>query len=538
MLRENVNKLTDTIAGGKYTITINKKKLEGVEPVVILGPNGSGKTTLAVELANTNDCEYITAHRNISLSNKINLEDHGRKTDINQITVKQKTEPWNMANDFNLIARIFKQEENDVAVKFFRDHKLNPNIQQPKLRFEKVEEIWAELYPGRKIDFSTNTPIATTEYISKDPFQISKLSGGERAALYLIVRVITANESVIIVDEPELHFHSHLASKFWNILEKNMEHCRFVYVTHDLNFSMSRKNCQFVVVHSPTNIEIVDNYQTIPDSVLKDILGAASFSVAANNVLFCEGTLGNNTDFEFYSRWYTNDMVVVAVESCNRVIKCVETMKSQSLFSGLNVFGIIDRDYWPDKYFEKFENEIKPLLYHEIESFFVHEKTFKAVCESINCSDSDLNSKWDAFIARAKSSLTKIELNKLILERSKKEIEILLTPIMNAVKPNIDLSKVETDFIEKFDQSNWDFNAKEIFSATKKECTNLVEDWESFLKYVPGKLLFGQAASTIGINEKNYKNQMWAMLEQSPDPEKPHFTNWIEWLKLNMPSIP
>jgi ABC-type cobalamin/Fe3+-siderophores transport system ATPase subunit len=76
------------------------------------------------------------------------------------------------------------------------------------------------------------------------------MSDGERSILYVAARVLTGEEPVILVDEPELHMHSRLSVQFWDEAGKLRSDCRFVYVTHDLNFALSRRRATVLMARA------------------------------------------------------------------------------------------------------------------------------------------------------------------------------------------------------------------------------------------------------------------------------------------------
>jgi hypothetical protein len=47
--------------------------------------------------------------------------------------------------------------------------------------------------------------------------------------VYLISRVLRAPPGVVVVDEPEVHFHALLARTFWDTLQTERDDCRFVF---------------------------------------------------------------------------------------------------------------------------------------------------------------------------------------------------------------------------------------------------------------------------------------------------------------------
>ena len=51
--------------------------------------------------------------------------------------------------------------------------------------------------------------------------------------------------------------------------------CRFVYVTHDLTFAMSRQNADYIITRSPEEADSI-GVESLPGSVATEVLGAAT----------------------------------------------------------------------------------------------------------------------------------------------------------------------------------------------------------------------------------------------------------------------
>lgn len=67
------------------------------------------------------------------------------------------------------------------------------------------------------------------------------MSDGERVTFYLIGRCVSVPEnSIIIIDEPELHLHKAIQYALWDRIERVRNDCLFVYLTHDVEFAASR----------------------------------------------------------------------------------------------------------------------------------------------------------------------------------------------------------------------------------------------------------------------------------------------------------
>ena len=61
---------------------------------------------------------------------------------------------------------------------------------------------------------------------------------------YYIAHILLAiDNSYIIVDEPENHLHPTNCNKLWDELEKERCDCKFIHLTHNINFATTHSNC-------------------------------------------------------------------------------------------------------------------------------------------------------------------------------------------------------------------------------------------------------------------------------------------------------
>jgi len=158
------------------------------------------------------------------------------------------------------------------------------------------------------------------------------MSDGERTVLYMAARVMTAEHRIILVDEPELHMHSRLSVKFWDEAERLRPDCRFVYVTHDLTFALSRRGATVLVARSSEKAEPV-LVNDVPASVAVEVLGAATLPFFARRIFLFEGELGRGFASEFFSAWF-NDDETFAIPSGNRNSVCAAVV-------GLKAVGVV-----------------------------------------------------------------------------------------------------------------------------------------------------------------------------------------------------
>ena len=93
-----------------------------------------------------------------------------------------------------------------------------------------LQSLWNRLFPKRKLQIGGFFP--KVKRLDADatapPYYLRQMSDGERTVLYMAARVMTAEDPVILVDEPELHMHSRLSVQFWDEAEKLRPDCRFV----------------------------------------------------------------------------------------------------------------------------------------------------------------------------------------------------------------------------------------------------------------------------------------------------------------------
>ena len=178
------------------------------------------------------------------------------------------------------------------------------------------------------------------------------MSDGERIILYLVGRVLLAPEnSLIIIDEPEMYLHKTIVDKLWNKLEWERRDCVFLYLTHDLQFAASRdaKKCWIRSFDYPSkwNIDVIrDN--VIPEELLLKLLGSRK------KILFCEGKR-NSLDSNIFELLF-EDYTITPVETCKDVINFTRSF-NKIPNTVAKAYGMIDHDFWPEEQLAKLEKQ-------------------------------------------------------------------------------------------------------------------------------------------------------------------------------------
>nr|WP_276556233.1 DUF4435 domain-containing protein [Aeromonas piscicola] len=207
------------------------------------------------------------------------------------------------------------------------------------------------------------------------------MSDGERVVFYLIGQCLTTDKnSILVIDEPELHLHKSIHSKLWSILESERDDCLFVYITHDLDFAAQKSSAEKIWVKSydGTNWDwkSLPEFEELPEDLVLEVLGARK------SVIFVEGT-SNSFDLQLYSLFYS-DHLVLPKGSCENVIQTVKGLNESGLINDKNIIGIIDRDRRVDsEVFNLAKHSIHVLNVAEVENLFILPEIIKLACESL-----------------------------------------------------------------------------------------------------------------------------------------------------------
>ncbi|MCD4823754.1 MAG: AAA family ATPase [Phycisphaerae bacterium] len=482
--------------------------IPGSEPIVILGPNGSGKTRHAVSMANMNNANMIAALRNIAMPSDVVM----RSIDQAQSRLKDRlasrhSRPWELSNEINELFSKLMAEDSASAIKFRDQHETDSSVEPETTKLMRLSKVWEHLFPGRHIEFTGYNPKVRSEYnIPSGEYSAQQMSDGERVALYLAGRVLDAEQKVIIVDEPEVHFHSRLASRFWNELQNMRHDCRFVYITHDLAFALSRVNATFVIIKPNQDPQQISLQEGIPQDLAESLLAAASFSIHAKRIVFCEGNEGNSRDQMLYSAWFNGiDTAVVPVGSSKDVVRCSSAFDESRLVAGVQSIGIIDRDYWPQRFFDSLPQSVNVLGVHEIENLFCLKKIILSVAEHLGKEAQDSSDCYEKFINKAQSMFTGGLLNKQISERYKRRCEHEFNIALNNLKATEDLASVEQEHLQAGDSGNWENSPSVLFSEEKETLIDALQAGEEkIMRYFPGKVFLKYAAESLGMKTDSY----------------------------------
>jgi len=295
--------------------------LENPRIIVIIGANGSGKTRLGamIEKKYYNDTHRISAQKSLSMplfvstSSKEKAEyelwyggwgatqDDKRWYETEGKLQTRWQNNWNtsLLNDFEKLMVLLHTEEYEESLKFKERHKIDPRIENNNTKLDQIIKIWEKVLPQRKlIKRAGIIEVSTTD--NSVLYNASEMSDGERVILYLIGETICAKpNSIIVIDEPEMHLHKSIINSLWDQIEETRHDCIFIYLTHDIDFAVSRFGSKKIWLKSYEgneiwNYDVLDVQVNLPDEIFLTILGSRK------PILFIEGKDNSSLDINLY----------------------------------------------------------------------------------------------------------------------------------------------------------------------------------------------------------------------------------------------
>ncbi|WP_115561959.1 AAA family ATPase [Xanthomonas arboricola] len=360
-----------------------------IEPgtsATFVGANGSGKTRLSllIEQAGGERVHRISAHRALGLNPavpKINEKlaltglrfgYAGERVDINY----RQNHRWAegkaavaLLNDFDFLVQALFAEQSRTALKTHENARAGIDQPAQATKFESLKAIWERLLPHRELVISGDN-IEVRVPGAENFYSASEMSDGERSLFYLAGQMLMAAEnSLLVVDEPELHVHRSIINRLWDELENVRRDCALVFITHDLEFAASRVGKKYVISnYTPSGpewvLEPVPEETGFTEELTTLLLGSR------RPILFVEGDL-SSLDKAVYRSAYAQWMVIPR-GSCSDVIHSVISMRGNASLTRIHCAGIVDADGYDAAEIEYFRGQnIFVLPVAEVENLFL-----------------------------------------------------------------------------------------------------------------------------------------------------------------------
>lgn len=384
--------------------TSGRVEIELASNLVFVGANGSGKSRLGswIELSSNipDEIHRISAQRSLVMPETSSTKSYdkaekqllygnenggkGHKTGH-----RWRSKPiTSLLDDYSLLMISLFSEEHHISTRFRQDAKGGINLEDlevPTTKLDLIKSIWEEILPHRTLTIG-GAKIETAPVDSPEQsYNGSEMSDGERVMFYLIGQSLCApRDSIIIIDEPEVHLHRGVQAKLWDSIELLRDDCTFIYITHDLEFAASRTSATKICVKSydGTNWDWfeVPDLADLPDEILLEVVGSRK------PVIFIEGEKGS-LDHDIYSLAYPS-YTLKPIGSCQKVIEATRSFNEINDVHSLECIGIIDRDHRDDEQISFLEqrNIFCPLV-SEVENLFLIEELLLKVAESFGVED-------------------------------------------------------------------------------------------------------------------------------------------------------
>lgn len=292
----------------------------------------------------------IAAHRSLVVNE--NLQFSNSKDAINKLlygntqqfndNLQKNNAVGTIQNDYNDLITAFLAEEAELGAQL---NQQNITQEEAITVLSEAISIWNELIANKQlIRNGLKVLVSKNESI----FSLSKLSEGERSILYIIGQCLfTLKNSIIIIDEPDLHIHKSILPELFDKIESKRKDCAFIYITHDIDFITSRIAEKYVIkefnrANDSTNddkwdILKIEENNDIPEDILNLIVGSRK------PILFVEGEIGKNSLDRIYQSVYPEFKVILA-GNCAEVIKLTKAGNKLGEHHRLKCFGLIDAD--------------------------------------------------------------------------------------------------------------------------------------------------------------------------------------------------
>lgn len=356
---------------------------------VIIGANGSGKSTLATTLKSTideRDGIVIPAQKLLivptfdNTPNFSNSEQEYKKYqesysdgkttyNASQTNDIPYSETQKYGAEYKFVLKTLLAERGYIRNIFCNKVEKGemPTKEELNSKLDKAISIWNKLIEHRELICNESNNLIIKDIKKKEEYPAHKMSDGEKNILYLIGRILLSPENaLIIIDEPEMYLHKSIVNKLWDNLESERNDCIFVYLTHDLDFASSRSAYKYwikdFIFPNKWHIEKLPENE-IPENLLMKLLGSRK------KILFCEGKK-ESLDIKIYEILF-RDFTIAPVSSCTDVINYVRAFNKIST-KNIDAIGIIDRDFRVEEQLLKLETEnIYSYSVAEIENLFL-----------------------------------------------------------------------------------------------------------------------------------------------------------------------
>jgi energy-coupling factor transporter ATP-binding protein EcfA2 len=457
--------------------TDERETLEITNNVVLIGSNGAGKTRLGNWIEQQHQGQ--TVHR-ISAQKALNIPDFAQLKNLEQaekdllignaapnVRANQKSiYRWGsnpvtfLLNDYDkLLSLLFAKTAERDRLHSRETKERREYIPVPDAPIDIIVKIWSDIMPHRAISFNDGKVMVRKE--GEPEYHGKEMSDGERVALYLIGQCLCIpDNSIIVIDEPEIHLHKALVDKLWNKVEELSQNKLLVYITHDLDFASSRTDAHkfWIKSYNGNNLWEWDDVpldENLPDGLILEILGNR------RNIIFCEGENGS-LDTTIYQLFYP-DFHIIPRGGGDKVIESTKALRNNERIHHLNAFGIIDSDYKEEEYIQVLQGHgVYAVSVAEIENLICVEPVLRILAGHLGLNPDEkveevkdflieaLTQEFDLQVANKAEKVVEYKLGAYSKESNNEQG---LTDGLNTTINSININEIFTEARNKFQEA-------------------------------------------------------------------------------------
>ena len=362
-------------------------------PTFVLGGNGSGKSTLVHSLNNQLlNVVYLPGARPSFFEQEGNALTSESRRQLSENLRSWDSQPdnrWRSANGTSRNARAVHdlitaemQFKLDAANQITLEGASSSAILRLQSGTSPLDRVNQLL---RQANLTVRVEIVNGDLRARrgqEVFSYARMSDGERISLILCSEIITAPpESILLIDEPELHLHRSISVPLMNAVMSERRDCAFIVSTHELDLAQRHPEGRMLLIReynwAPNDsgtwkVDVLEPGVELPEDLLIDILGSR------DKLLFVEGT-NTSLDQPLYALLFPS-VSVLARSSCNDVIRAVSGLRSTKAVHHASAFGLVDNDGLSQSQQDQLESEgIFALSVHNVESLYYSKIVIAAV---------------------------------------------------------------------------------------------------------------------------------------------------------------
>lgn len=277
----------------------------------------------------------------------------------------------------------------------------------------EYNDLLVEIFPDYKF-VHQNDDVPTNLFVqipSGEEIPFHDLSSGEKEVFFILAFFLRQNvsNSVIIIDEPEMHLHPELARLLIRKMQSVKPGNQVWLATHNPEIVDEAGSDRTIYIDRDreTRKAIISTGADEPEAVrqLRNLFGFSGYIGVGKRMVFLEGT-DASTDRKIFSRLfpeYGSDIRFISSQSVGHLMGVNEAILSilEDNVAWLDYYLIRDRDYLPDDHVELIGKKSKGRIYvldrYHIENYVLDVEVISRVLDDIfgiQMSAEDVSSKF------------------------------------------------------------------------------------------------------------------------------------------------